>query len=99
MSVIKVIKIGEDQYDIPSFKKTGVDLGGLAKFIDQGHEIEVNDRAGKDVTKQTLVNIALSISGLPDISEEDRVNLFGQDEFRLHQMIEDQEVSAFLRRP
>jgi hypothetical protein len=59
--------------------------------------IDVRDERGQNLTKETLVDIAFSTSGLPE-SQSARARLMGEDDFRLHQMIEDDEVTEFLSR-
>jgi hypothetical protein len=97
MSVGRVIKTGDQEYSLVDFRKHGLGLADLAEFIRLGHEIDVHDEHGQNLTKETLVDVAFAASGLPE-SESARAKLMREDDFRLQQIIEDDQVTEFLSR-
>lgn len=95
MSVGRVTTSGGQRFDMEGYNRFGLELSDLAAFIREGNEIEVMDPAGDDITKTTLIDIALSTSRVAN-TESARQRLMQEDEFRLYQLIEDEGVADFL---
>jgi hypothetical protein len=95
VSVLRIVRTGDDQYSAEALGTT-LGLDGLADLIRLGHEIEVMDKGSHPITKDTLVDVALHSSGVA-MSASARSKLLKEDEFTLHQLIEDGEVATRLQ--
>lgn len=95
MSVIRVTRSQGGEYAREQQPGSNLAMDDLVELIRLGHEIEVVDDAGQQITKDTLVRIALHTTGRAT-SDSDRATLSTEDEFTLHQLIEDDEVTGRL---